>query len=165
MRIVLESLAVLTASLILSAGVLLAKGLPALPAPPTEATSCGGDEAPVNGAVQWVTQEDAHAMLNDDTVVFVDARPAGAFEAGHVAGALHVPMDDGTVSDAHLAMLRAPRTIITYCDTGDGCARSATLAGLLTAAGLRDVRVLQGGLPGWNAHGFAAEAGPCKECR
>lgn len=163
-----EVVLVLAAAVGIGAVAAVTKGMPTLPPPAAAAVSCGGEGTPPNAAeTRWISQEDAHGLLGDPNTVFVDARSATDFESGHIAGAIHVPMDSGTVSDEQLAQLRGARTIVTYCDTGGGCARSATLAGLLTAAGLPDVRVLQDGIPGWNARAFPAEAGPCKDkgCR
>lgn len=163
-----EATLVVALALGISATVLMVKGVPALPPESPAATSCGGDGAETTtAATRWVSQDDAHALLDDPGTLFVDARSAQDFEAGHIAGALHVPMDSGTVSDQQLAPLRGARTIITYCDTHGGCTRSVTLAGLLVASGLHDVRVLQDGIVGWNARSFPAEAGPCKDkgCR
>ena len=97
-------------------------------------------------------------------MLFVDARPRDIFQTGHITGSLNVPIDRGTISNAVLDMLRPIRTVVAYCDTSGGCASSTRLAGLLAAAGLPDVRVLEGGMPAWLANGYPAEAGTCRLC-
>jgi 3-mercaptopyruvate sulfurtransferase SseA len=123
-----------------------------------EPASCG---APVLARpdVEWIEQEDARALIFDPAVAFVDARPAEAFTAGHIAGATNVPMETGAIDARTTELFRGARTVITYCDTSGDCAGSKRLAGLLAEGGLPDVRVLRGGLPEWLEHGYPAEAG------
>ena len=130
------------------------RGVPRAEAPP-ESASCAPPSS-TQGFVRWVTVEDAQGLLNDPAIRFADARSPSEYEAGHILGALNVPMDKDMVSEA--------RPVITYCDTQSGCARSARLTHLLQAAGIGDVRVLKGGMPEWNRQGRPAEAGPCREC-
>lgn len=75
--------------------------------------------------------------------------------------ALSAPIEEtGVVGPGVVSALRGSRIVIAYCDTTSGCARSTRLAGLLASAGLRDVRVLEGGMPAWIESGYPAEAGP-----
>ena len=98
--------------------------------------------------------------------VFVDARSAFDYEAGHIPGALHLS------SHASAARLRevlasypADSRVIAYC-SGSGCQSSSTLAKRLVEESVRDeVYVLTGGWPAWQAAGFPVavgeEAGSC----
>ena len=152
---------VVAACIAVAAGVM--RGVPGVAGFRDEATVC---TAPVSGtpAIQWIDQEDARALVTDANVVFVDARPREDFEAGHVAGALSVPMETGVLPSGAVAMLRSSQTVIAYCDTSGECAGSTRLASLLHQAGLGDVRVLRGGIPAWLDNEFPAEAGPCRIC-
>ena len=116
-------------------------------------------------AVRWISQEAARALVGDPSVAFVDCRTLQQFEEGHVAGSLHVPPAPGGPSAKALDALRAAATVITYCDAGGTCERSARMAALLTRAGLTDVRVLEGGMPAWLASGLPAESGTCRLCQ
>ena len=118
-------------------------------------------DAPV---VSWIAPADAMELVGQPDAVFVDARPEEVFIRGHVAGALHVPMEHGTVADDVVGLLRSARTIVAYDDTAEECARSTRLAGVLVAAGLSGVRVLEGGMPAWLEAGYPAEAGTCRLC-
>ena len=118
---------------------------------------------PETPEIRWVSQADARQEL-DRGAVFVDAREQPAFVQGHVTNALNVPMDLGTVPQAVVDQLRSAQTIIAYCDTSGGCSRSTRLAGLLAGSGIRDVRVLEGGLPAWLERDYPAEAGTCRLC-
>ncbi len=150
------------ACLAVAVGVL--RGVPDVAATRTEdPTSC---TAPViaRPEVRWIEQDEARAMIDDAEVSFVDARPRDAYESGHIAGALSVPMETGVIDDRAIALVRGALTVITYCDTGSECAASRRLAGLLAEAGLPDVRVMRGGMPAWLDNDYPAEAGPCRVC-
>lgn len=106
------------------------------------------------------------------------AEPDGraAFEAGHIPGAVYVDLEtelsDHSVpgrgrhplpsGDALEAALRswgvdAGDTVVVYDDWNR--AGSSRAWWVLRAAGLDDVRILDGGLAGWRAAGFAEESG------
>jgi 3-mercaptopyruvate sulfurtransferase SseA len=125
----------------------------------------GGADSAAAPTIQWVAQEDArrkHANRERRTV-FVDARSHDAFHTGHIAGAVNVPMDLGTLPPGVVTELGAADTVVCYCDTSEECGQSTRLAALLGSAGLADVRVLEGGLPAWLENGFPAESSLCGE--
>jgi 3-mercaptopyruvate sulfurtransferase SseA len=140
------------------------RGLPVLARPATEATSCSGP-LPERPAVLWVSAESAVQMLGRPDVAFVDTRSQDEFESGHVAGALHAPMTDGTIPPRVRSSLAGITTVIAYCDGTGQCARSSRFAGLLSAEGWPDVRVLEGGIASWLADGRPAESGECRQCQ
>jgi rhodanese-related sulfurtransferase len=114
--------------------------------------------------VQWIDPAEARALVGDTEVTFVDARARQDYEAGHVAGAVSVPIDTGAIDDRSTGLVRGSRVVITYCDTSGECAQSKRLAEVLASAGLPDVRVLRGGMPAWLESEYPAEAGPCRVC-
>ncbi len=119
---------------------------------------------PEHPTVRWIEQDEARARLGEPGVRFADARSRSDYEAGHVADALAVPMDTGALDPRALAALVDATTVITYCDTSEECGGSRRLAGLLAENGVRDVRVLRGGMPLWLSNDYPAESGPCAEC-
>lgn len=122
--------------------------------------------APEQGASPvWLTAEQAKALHDSTSVVFADARPERAYEAGHVSGALHLPVQTGTLHPRATQWIGAASTVVTYCDTAGDCADSTRLAGLLVGAGFEDVRVMEGGFPAWMRLHYPAEAGACGRCR
>jgi rhodanese-related sulfurtransferase len=135
------------------------------PSPSAQVAAC---RAPAHGFdldqdVRWVAQTEAENLASKPGVVFVDCRPRSEFEAGHVSGAIH--LDPQRDQDSALpAALSGAGTVVTYCDANRQCERSLAMAKKLRAAGLSDVRVLEGGLPGWLQHGFPAESGTCEQC-
>src|SRR5690242_13364236 len=106
-----ETAAVLAVGLLLGVAVGLVRGFPAPPPPPPGATSCQSP-IPDRPAIQWITQVDALPLASDGQVAFVDARDTTAFVEGHVAGALSVPLDTGTITREVVALLRGYHTIV-----------------------------------------------------
>jgi len=163
-KAVAQAIRVLIVGAALGVSVAVVRGVPATPTDGPAATTCSAP-VPEHPTIRWITQEDARALVNDATVTFVDARPREQFQGGHVAGSLSVPFDHGGGVPANIVeMLRGARTVVAYCDTSSGCAASSRLAGMLSVAGLADVRVLEGGMPAWLDHGYPAEAGSCRLC-
>jgi rhodanese-related sulfurtransferase len=119
-------------------------------------------EAP-KGTVRDASVDEACALA-DAGAAFVDARPAAAFAAGHVAGAIHLPSvgDCPDFEDA-IERIRAAPAVVVY-DADGSCALARHLAGRLVGRGLADVRVMVGGFPGWCAADRPAEAGSCRAC-
>ena len=77
-------------------------------------------------------------------MVLVDVRPAGEFHAGHIDGALSIPLDE---LDERLAELPPNTEIVAYC-RGELCAYAHEAVRSLRAAG-RSARRLDGGWPEW----------------
>jgi rhodanese-related sulfurtransferase len=84
-------------------------------------------------------------------LVLIDVRGPDEFNAppGHLPGAINVPLPDLQARMAEVAAHGRP--VVLVCKT-DG--RSAAAAGMLRAAGLRDVTVLRGGTDGWHQRGL-----------
>ncbi len=81
-----------------------------------------------------------------EAIVVVDVRSAEEFAAGHIDGAIHVPVAD---IEADPTRIPLDRPIVTACGKGGG--RSEGAAAALAAAGARDVGFLEGGTLGWLA--------------
>lgn len=80
----------------------------------------------------------------------VDVRIEQSFEAGHIPGALNVPVYEVEARAPEILRLAAGRAIVTYCS----CVHehtSAVAAQTLAAAGAKDVSALLGGYPAWIA--------------
>jgi rhodanese-related sulfurtransferase len=150
------------------AGVLVSvRGMPQFRAgtgdPNSEAGACA---APDSGGfhVQYITPDEAHALLGQPSVAFVDCRPRQDFEAGHVAGSVHVEAEASALGPTLVELARGAGTVVTYCDAQAECERSLRVATLLAQAGASDVRVLEGGMPAWLSQGFPAQSGACDDC-
>lgn len=92
---------------------------------------------------------DARTLAGElERVQVVDVRTAHEWDAGHIAGARHIPEDDVA---ARAGELDAGRAVVTVCHTGT---RSATAAAELADAGLA-AESLAGGMEAWAAAGLA----------
>jgi 3-mercaptopyruvate sulfurtransferase SseA len=108
-----------------------------------------------------ISVDEAKPLCTACTAVFVDARSAQEYAAGHVAGALHLAV--GEPAEALLPRLAAAPMVVVY-DRDGSCAAADQVAALLQSRGLRDVRVLTGAWPQWVAEGGAGESGACAVC-
>lgn len=86
--------------------------------------------------------------------VVVDVRQPEEYAAGHVAGALNMPLD---LLPGQLASLPADRLIVTYCNMYHrGTSRGERAAALLREKDFF-ARTLDGGYPAWKAAGLSVE--------
>jgi rhodanese-related sulfurtransferase len=85
--------------------------------------------------------------------VTLDVREPGEFEAGHIDGAIHIPL--GKLA-GKAETLPSDRPIIVYCGHGE---RSSTGISLLEAFGLRDLVNLDGGIGAWKSAGYDVGSG------
>lgn len=84
--------------------------------------------------------------LAEDRVVLLDVRPAEEFEAGHIPGAISIPLDE---LQKRSADLRRDRAIVAYC-RGDYCLFADEAVAFLRGRGFEAYR-LEGGWPEWVA--------------
>jgi len=87
-------------------------------------------------------------------VVILDTRPANEYEAGHIAGAISVPLAD---LRRRLKDLPKTKEYVAYC-RGPYCVYADQAVELLQAKGRRAQRLLEG-FPEWRAAGLPVEAG------
>jgi rhodanese-related sulfurtransferase len=97
-----------------------------------------------------VTREELARRLQDDDLVVLDVRPATEYSAGHLPGAVSIPVGE---LRRRLAELPADREIVAYC-RGPYCAFAHEAVGLLRDEGFA-ARRLEDGLPEWQAAGLA----------
>ncbi|CAI9416344.1 ArsR/SmtB family transcription factor [Nocardioides sp. T2.26MG-1] len=87
-------------------------------------------------------------------VIVVDVRPAEEFAAGHIAGAVSMPLADLT---ERIADLPSDATVVAYC-RGPYCVLSAEAVRRLRAAGVAAQRV-EAGIDDWRRAGRSLEFG------
>jgi rhodanese-related sulfurtransferase len=95
-------------------------------------------------------EELARRLQNGDDLVVLDVRPTAEYAAGHVPGAVSIPVGE---LRRRLAELPADREVVAYC-RGPYCAFAHEAVAVLRQAGLA-ARRLEDGLPEWEAAGLA----------
>ena len=94
-----------------------------------------------------VTREELARRLEDgDDLVVLDVRPAAEYAAGHLPGAVSIPVGE---LRRRLAELPADREVVAYC-RGPYCAFAHEAVELLREEGFA-ARRLEDGLPEWQA--------------
>ena len=88
-------------------------------------------------------------------VLVLDARPADEYRAGHIAGAVSVPVEE---IERRLSELPRDKEVIAYC-RGPYCVMALEAVQRLRADG-RAARRLVDGFPEWRAAGFPVETSP-----
>jgi rhodanese-related sulfurtransferase len=90
--------------------------------------------------------------LDDGSVVILDVRPEEEYRAGHIPGAISLPVD---ALEAALQTLPKDKEIVAYC-RGPYCVFSDEAVRLLHRHGFR-ARRLSEGFPEWRAAGYPVE--------
>ncbi len=106
-----------------------------------------------------VDREALIARIKSGEVTLLDVRPAEEYDAGHIPGAVSVPLAE---LEARLAALPREREIVAYC-RGPYCVLAITAVEILRAKGFRAIR-MEEGVPDWRARGLPVEVS-AKEVR
>lgn len=101
-----------------------------------------------------VDRERLLEQVREGAVTVLDVRPAEEYVAGHIPGAISVPLKD---LERRLAELPTDRAIVAYC-RGPYCVLAMEAVELLRARGFDAVR-LEDGVPDWRARGYAVAVG------
>jgi rhodanese-related sulfurtransferase len=94
--------------------------------------------------VEAIDRDELIARMRRRDVVLVDVRPEAEFAAGHIEGALSIPLGE---LEEHLDQLPSDREVIAYC-RGPFCVMAPEAVRRLRAAGLQ-ARRLEEGWPEW----------------
>ncbi len=95
-------------------------------------------------SLEPVSHEELADRLRDGVVTLIDVRPGEEFAAGHIPGAVNIPLDE---LPRRLDELPADRTVIAYC-RGPYCVFAFEAVAELRAKGY-DARRLADGYPQW----------------
>ena len=130
--------------------------------------ACGGNEAPSNDvpsvtapsedvAMQFISVDDALAVLEDEGYVFFDVRKVADYETSHIPGAKSYDMDaakegnfNAGVATMQVATRGLDKNIILICYSGKRYAQATT--NVLSALGydMSKVYTLEGGFNAWS---------------
>ena len=102
--------------------------------------------APTTGTIH--PSELRQLRLEDPATRILDVRTTGEFESVHIPGSFNVPLDQLAEHVDRVAALDHPAVLV--CLSG---ARAAQAQAKLTAAGKTNLRVLEGGIGGWQTNG------------
>ena len=103
--------------------------------------------------LQAVPREELVRRVREGRAVVVDVRPAEEYRAGHIPGALSIPVGE---LDRRLSELPARKEIVAYC-RGPYCVMAYDAVARLRSRGRRARRLVDG-LPEWRAAGLPVEA-------
>ena len=106
-------------------------------------------------ALEPVTRHDLLARVGDGLVDVLDVRPPDEFSAGHIPGALNVPLKK---LQSLLPDLNPEREIAAYC-RGPHCILAFDAVAQLREEGFKAFR-LEDGFPEWKHAGFPVESSP-----
>ena len=91
-----------------------------------------------------ITRDDLRARLRDGDVVVLDVRPEAEYAAGHVRGAISIPIHD---LRSRLGEIPDGSEVVAYC-RGPYCVFADEAVRILTKKGVTAVR-LEDGFPEW----------------
>jgi rhodanese-related sulfurtransferase/biotin operon repressor len=103
---------------------------------------------------EHLTREELLERVRAGTATVIDVRPAEEYAAGHIPGAVSVPLDE---LEARLAELPGGGEIVAYC-RGTNCVLAHDAVRLLAARG-RTARRLADGMLEWRLAGLPVAVG------
>lgn len=104
-------------------------------------------------ALEPIPREELLSRAREGLVTVLDVRPAEEFAAGHLPGAINVPLGE---LESHLVEFGPEREIVAYC-RGPHCILAFEAVARLRAQGLQ-ARRLQDGFPEWKGSGLPVES-------
>ncbi|MFQ6041240.1 MAG: rhodanese-like domain-containing protein [Candidatus Poribacteria bacterium] len=113
-----------------------------------------------NGGSMATLQVDfpeVYQLWKKGEAIFVDARPASAFQREHIPGAVNVPVNRVEQGLKALPEDRNAR-LITYCGSVE-CPNAYQLMQALLRYGYRNVQFFPRGIRGWQALGYPLKKG------
>lgn len=104
------------------------------------------------GGLEPVDSEELIRLVRKGAVTVLDVRPTEEYRAGHIQGAISIPIAD---LKRRLAELPKRREVVAYC-RGPYCVYAVEAVKLLRARGFKAVR-MEDGIPEWRARGLPVE--------
>jgi rhodanese-related sulfurtransferase len=103
-----------------------------------------------------IPADSVHALFRSQAAIFIDSRRTFEYDAGHIPGAMSLPVDEFDSYKIQFEGMPRTQAIVVYCD-GMECNSSMTVATRLSALGFSNVRVFFGGWKEWIAAGHPVE--------
>ena len=108
----------------------------------------------VKDDLEPIPRDELLERVKHDLVTVLDVRPPEEFAAGHVPGAVNVPLDE---LEQHLQTLDPQQEVVAYC-RGPHCVLAFDAVARLREKGLK-ARRMQDGFPEWKQAGLPVEEG------
>ncbi|MDQ3155338.1 MAG: rhodanese-like domain-containing protein [Actinomycetota bacterium] len=102
--------------------------------------------------LRTITRDQLRERLRDGDVIVLDVRPEPEYAAGHIRGALSIPVQD---MKSRLAEIPSGADIVAYC-RGPYCVYADDAVRLLNKRGRAAAR-LEDGFPEWAVAGLPTE--------
>lgn len=119
---------------------------------PLMAMACGIGETSADGYENApVAHVHEHVLMGEASpipFVVIDVRTVEEYKAGHIRGAILIPVD---MLDKHFADIPKDKQVYVYCHSGR---RSARAAKMLTEQGFTRIENMQGGIEAWKDAGY-----------
>ena len=106
-------------------------------------SGCGGTE--MESTYQTISQEEAKSMMDTQDVIILDVREQNEFDAGHIPGALLLPVGVISVETAAAVIPELDSVVLVYCRSGN---RSKTASSALAELGYTNIYEF-GGINTW----------------
>ena len=106
-------------------------------------TGCGGKN--MENTYQQITQEEAKDMMDAGDVIVLDVREQSEFDAGHIPGAVLLPVGTIAKDTAAAAIPEMDAVVLVYCRSGN---RSKTASKALVDLGYTNIYEF-GGINTW----------------
>ncbi len=103
-------------------------------------------------SLEPLTKEDLIRRTQNNEVIVIDVRPVEEYRAGHIAGALSIPVSE---LKERLDEIPTGREVVAYC-RGPYCVMSAEAMIILRESGFRALRFKEG-LPEWKEAGLPVD--------
>ena len=106
-------------------------------------TGCGGTAE--ENTYQQITQEEAKNMMDTQEAIVLDVREQDEFDAGHIPGAVLLPVGTITKDSAAAVIPELDSVVLVYCRSGN---RSKTASQALADLGYTQIYEF-GGIKDW----------------
>lgn len=105
---------------------------------------------------EMIQIEEAQELFGSGTAVFIDTREEWDYRAGHIKGAVNIPLVEFDARIDSLKDLPGDKVLITYCD-GTECSSSIEFANRLYSTGISNVKIFFGGWEEWKSSQLPVE--------
>ena len=108
---------------------------------------------------QVLSSEEAFRLSRSPDVLFIDARPAEDYAAGHIKGALNLPVRSSRNQKmVFMQKIAKEQKIVVYC-IDSGCPSAERLMKELQLMGYKNIMIYPTGWLGWKEAAYPMEKG------